>query len=469
VPSLEPAVDARPLNRAVLHLALPAITSGLVAVAYHWVNQGWVDRLGEDDPVPPAALAVGIFFAWGFNSLFQLVVSGLTALVSRYAGAGRPDAAAYVGLQGIRWSWVVALVGGVLGFVLVEPILERAGLSARAQAEAAAYVRIVYGGAIGWGTLASCEAVFRARGDARTPMLVHASALVLNAALDPFLIFGIGPFPRLGVAGAALATVICWALAAATSFALLARRGWVRAERPSDERMRLREDTPLRPGPLRGLDLSVARRVVRVGMPAAVQGLFFVAVYFELSRIVVRAGGDAAQAGLGLGLRGESVAFVLCNGFAAAASVLVGRNLGAGRPDEAARSAWRSALLAGAACAAWGLVLGLLDGAIVDVLHAPEAVVPHARAYYRIVALALVPQALEIVLDGAFAGAGMTLPPMVVSLTFAAARVPLASWAAFDLGGGVPAIWWTISATAAARGVVIALWFSRNRWKTQAV
>jgi Na+-driven multidrug efflux pump len=213
----------------------------------------------------------------------------------------------------------------------------------------------------------------------------------------------------------------------------------------------------------------VARRVVRVGVPASVQGLFFVAVYFELSRIVVRAGGDAAQAGLGLGLRGESVAFVLCNGFAVASAVLVGRNLGAGRPREAERAAWRSVLLAAAACAAWGIVLGFFDGFVAGVLHAPTAAEPHARAYYRIVALALVPQALEIVLDGAFAGAGMTLPPMVVSMSFAAARVPLASWAAFDLGGGVPAIWWTISATAAARGAVIALWFSRNRWKSQGV
>jgi Na+-driven multidrug efflux pump len=271
----------------------------------------------------------------------------------------------------------------------------------------------------------------------------------------------------MGIAGTATATVLCWALAAVVSLALLSRRGFLSRERPSDEALRFHERTPLRRGPLPGLDLSIAARIVRVGVPAAAQGVFFVAVYFALSKVVTDTGGDAAQAGLGIGLRGEAVAFVLCSGFGVAAASLVGRLLGAGRPEDAARAAWRAALLAGAACLAWSLVLFFLDGVVTSVLHVPADVEPHARLYYRIVAFALVPQAFEIVLDGAFAGAGMTLPTMLVSIVFAAARVPLAEWAAE--GMGVAGIWAVISATAAVRGVVIALWFSRGAWKRRTV
>jgi Na+-driven multidrug efflux pump len=195
--------------------------------------------------------------------------------------------------------------------------------------------------------------------------------------------------------------------------------------------------------------------------------VFFVAVYLELTRIVTSRGGDAAQGGLGIGLRGEAVAFVLCSGFGIAASSLVGRRLGAGRPEAASSAAWRAAALAAAACLVWGLVLFFFDGTIARILGATADNEPYARLYFRIVAVALVPQALEIVLDGAFAGAGMTLPPMLVSITFAAARVPLAAWASTHWG--VAGIWWTISATAAVRGVVIAVWFSRGSWKRRTV
>jgi Na+-driven multidrug efflux pump len=233
--------------------------------------------------------------------------------------------------------------------------------------------------------------------------------------------------------------------------------------------MRLHEDTPLARGRPRGLDLSVARRLVRVGAPHFAQNLFFVAMYYLLSRVATEAGGDAAQAGLGIGLRGEQVAFIVCSGFSVAASVLVGRSLGEGRPLHAERAAWRATLLAAGACAVWALVLGVLDRPLASLLQVPAEADGYARAYWRIVALSLVPQAFEIVIDGAFAGAGMTLPPMLVSITTTAARVPLAWWAAFGLGLGVEGIWWAISLTAALRGVVIALWFSRGRWKTQTV
>jgi Na+-driven multidrug efflux pump len=93
----------------------------------------------------------------------------------------------------------------------------------------------------------------------------------------------------------------------------------------------------------------------------------------------------------------------------------------------------------------------------------------HAVVYYRLVALCLVPQCWEVVLDGAFGGAGLTVPPMVVSVSLTASRIPLAEWAAFRLGHGVTGIWVVIVATAALRGLVTAAWFARGTWKHRTV
>ena len=453
-------------NREVLDLALPAIGGGLIGLGYHWLNWYWVGKLGATSVT---AVAVAMFAAWAFLSLAQLTSSGAAALVARYVGAGKEAAARYSASQGLRWSWALAAATAAAGIALAPQVYAIANTSGEAALIGVPYVRIAFGLGAGQMTQIACEAVFRARGDTRTPFVLGACGLVVNGCLDPLLVFGWGPVPALGVPGAAIATVIATSGVALASFLFLRRRGCLASTRPSDEELRLDATTPLPRGPLPLLDLSMGRRLARVGLPVAGTGVVFVAIYFLLSRVVTDAGGDAAEAGLGVGLRGEQVAFVLGSGFAAAASSLVGRRLGAGLPDLAARSAWRSTLLCAALCAAWSLALLAFGRPIASLFLDAGAARDHAVAYFTIVSWCLVPQCFEVVLDGAFAGAGLTLPPMVISILISAVRIPLARWAAFDGGLGVAGIWWTIAATAALRGVVVAVWFARGTWKTRSV
>jgi putative MATE family efflux protein len=295
------------------------------------------------------------------------------------------------------------------------------------------------------------------------------ASLALNVALDPLLIFGWGPVPGLGVAGAALANVLSYAAGAALSVALLLRRGYLSRARPDDAELRLAPDTRLGEPRQFGLDPAVFARMARVGVPLLAANLLFNGIYLGLHRLVAHAGGAAAQAGLGIGHNGEGVAFVLGLGWATAAAALVGRSLGAGRPDEAERYAWAAARQCALLCALWGLVLFLFADPLAGTFAESEAARGHGADYLRIVALCLAPQALEIVLDGAFGGAGQTIPPLVISGALSLARIPLAAVPVLAFGAGPTAVWIVISATAAVRGLICAAWFARGGWKTRSV
>jgi putative MATE family efflux protein len=332
-----------------------------------------------------------------------------------------------------------------------------------------AYARIYWGGGVFVLLQLAGDAVFRARGNTVTPLRIAITTLVLNVVLDPLLIWGWGPVPALGVAGAALATVLASLAGAGLSVLALLRRGHLQRSRPPDAELRLVASTRLgHPGRL-GLDATILGRMARVGTPTMAASVGFNLILLEMLRVAQRAGGPAAQAGLGIGHTGEGIAFVICLGWSAAAASLVGRHLGAGQVRAAEKAAWRSALQCGALCLVWALALFLLDEPIAALFAEEPAAQAYAASYFRIVALCLVPQAYELVLDGAFGGAGMTVPPMVVGLSLAAARIPLAWWAAFDLGLGVDGIWWVICATAALRGLIVAAWFARGTWKTRSV
>jgi putative MATE family efflux protein len=460
------STESRARTRAILALALPAAGSAALLMAHRWVDMAWVKGLGEP---ATAALGVGTISVWMFNALGALIGTGLTALVARYSGAGREDAAGYVASQGLRWAFGVGLCAAVIGWFLAPSLYLLSGSSDAATAHGTAYTRICWGGGAAILMQLACDAAFRAHGNTRTPFLIGLFSLALNVALDPLLIFGWGPVPALGVAGAGVAHASSFVVGALLSVRALRRRGHLRAARPPDEALRLVETTRLGAPGRWGLDRAVVGRMARVGVPLAVTSLLFTGIYIALYALVSTAGGQAAQAGLGAGHNGEAVSFVLGMGWAGAAAALVGRSLGAGRPDEAERYAWTAAWHCAALTAVWGLVLFFGDRAVAGLfVESPEAL-RHGSDYLRIVALCLAPQAFELVLDGAFGGAGMTVPPLVVGGTLSLLRVLVAALLVLVWGQGPEAIWIVISVTAALRGIACAVWFARGTWKTRTV
>lgn len=457
------------LDRQVHALAWPAVVSAGVPLAHRLIDSAWV--AGSFDHKAVAALGVAAVGVWLFTAFGWLVSMGITSVVGRYVGAGRHDAAAYMAHQGLRWAVALGLAAGVLGVLGAPWMFERAGADAQVAAHGVPYARIYWGGGALLLVHVALDAIFRSHGDTRAPMRAAALALGLNMVLDPILIRGLGPVPGLGVAGAAWATLVATAVPVLVLGREAHRRGWLKGEVPHGDEMRFTPRTPVGQPGLFGLDPVAARRMSRVGLPSGVASLWFNVVYLLLYDVVGVAGGSAAQAGLYIGHLGEGVAFVTGLGWSAAASSLVSRELGAGRPEEAGRAAWRAAFQCMAVTAVWSIVLLVAHEPLAHLFsprQADAAATAYGAAYLWIVALCLLPQAVELALDGAFGGAGVTLPPMLVGIVLSTARVPLAWWVV-DQGYGVSGIWAVIAITAAVRGVLVALWFQRGTWKQRTV
>jgi putative MATE family efflux protein len=285
------------------------------------------------------------------------------------------------------------------------------------------------------------DAAFRAAGDTRTPFLLLFASVAVTLVLDPALIVGWGPFPTLGVAGAAIATICTRAVAFLLGLAIIGRRGVVRLGRP---------------------DLRVIAAVLRIGLPTAVTGVTFSLIYVLVTRTATQFG-TPALAALGIGHRVESWLYMIGVGFGAATAAIVGQNLGAGRSDRASRAGWMSV----AFCSVFGVLACVVELLFSErfaaVFSHDPAVIAEGARYLRIAALSQVGICAEIVLEGALGGAGFTLPPMLASTAITASRIPLAAWAAARYG--VVGLWWTITLTALLRAAAMLAIWRAGRWK----
>jgi putative MATE family efflux protein len=420
-------------------VALPAVASSLLMTLFASVDAFWVGtRLGSDGL---AAVSTSLFWIWMMVALAEMIGVGLTAVAARRHGERRPMIASGIAGDALLFTLTMGIGVALIGLLTLRGLFAMMETPAAVTALGIRYlgtylvgIPLIYG-------FFAIDATFRAAGDTRTPFVLLATSVAVTLVLDPALILGWGPLPRLGIAGAAIATVATRGAAFAMGLILATRRGLLRFRRP---------------------EVASIIAVCRVGLPTAVTGVVFSVIYIVVTRTATRFG-TPALAALGIGHRVESWLFMIGVGCGAAAAAIVGQNLGAGQTKRAERAGW----LAVGLCSGLGLV-----ACLVDLLFAPSlarlftsdpAVIVEAARYLRIVAISQLGICAEIVLEGALGGAGETLPPMIASSAFTAARVPIVPFAADRWGS--TGIWWTISLTAIGRALsMIGLW-RLGRWK----
>ena len=419
------------------------MASALLHTLFNITDTFWVGRgLG---PAALAGVSTGGFVVWTVLSLAQLPSAGLTAVASRRHGEQRRESAARAAYHAVALSLLLSLLVGAAGLWSLPHLFDLMDTPPPVTVEGAGYLAVYLAGVpVVFGYFV-VDAAFRAAGDTRTPFWLLGLAVTLNLVLDPALILGWGPVPRLGIRGAALATLLTRGLGVGVGVALLLRRGLL--SRTGLERGRL------------GL-------ISRIGMPVAASGAVFSLVYILLTRFTSEFG-TSALAALGVGHKVESLSYMACVGFGAAAATGVGQNLGSGQPGRARRSG-RSATgfavlvtgLVGVAFLAW-------PEAIMSVFTGDPEVIRDGASYLRIVAAAQIFMALHLVLESAMSGAGYTFLPMTASMVLTVSRLPLAAGLAGVLG--LAGIWWTISGTTVARGAALAWIWRRGRWQERSV
>lgn len=432
-----------PLPRTIARVGLPAVASMVLMTLFFTVDSLWIGRfLGA---TALAAATASVFWIWLIVSVAEMVSIGLTALAARRHGERNAGEAARAVGDAMIYSIVLGCLTAGIGLLALDSMFGVMHVPPTVVALGRRYLGTYLWGAPLFFGFFAVDAGFRASGDTRTPLAILSASVLITLVLDPVLILGLGPAPRLGIAGAAIATVATRTLAFIIGAAVLRRRGMLRF------------------GRIRRATISA---ITRVGLPTAMTGVMFSFIYIALTRSIAEFG-TPALAALGIGHRVESWLYTISVGFGAAVAAIVGQNLGAGESRRAEQTGWITVgyvLLPAIVLSALELLIApRLAGMFTTDVMARS----YGAEYLRISALSNIFLGAEVVLEAALGGAGATLPPMLTSTILTAARVPLAAWAASRYG--LIGVWWVIVLTATARGVAMALLWRNGFWKRRSV
>jgi putative MATE family efflux protein len=413
------------------------------------VNVFWVAKLGKE-----ATAAVGLTEA--LVTLVFAIALGLsmatTALVARRIGEKRPEQASRAAAQSVLLGVIVSSVIGASALTCAPGLLRLMGASESVVQTGAGYPAIILGGNVVIMLLFINNAIFRGAGDAALAMRALWLANFVNLILDPCFIFGLGPFPELGVTGSAIATTIGRGSGVCYQLWMLARGQRVQVGRED-----LRPDWPL------------MLHLLRISLGGIFQFLVATASWVALVRIVAIFG-SAALAGYTVALRIIVVTILPSWGMANAAATLVGQNLGAGKPDRAERSVWLAAFSNMVFLALVTVVFITFAERLVGAFGVPPDALGYGVDCLRYISYGYVFYAYGMVIVQAFNGAGDTMTPTWINLgCYWALQIPLASMLAIVAGFGAQGVFLAITIAESLIAVVGILVFRRGHWKTQKV
>ena len=423
-----------PILRTLTKLAIPIMASSFLGTLYNITDMAWIGLLGSK---AVAGVGVGGMFTWFSQGFAILARTGGQVKTAHCLGAGENDSAAQYARGALQLGILFAVLYGLVSLFGASRLIGFFKLnSPEVIAQAEWYVRIACGLVIFSYLNAILTGLLTAAGNSRTPFIVNVAGLVFNVVLDPVLIFGIGPFPELGVSGAAAATVTAQALVSLLFFKAVLR------EKVLFPHLRLWVLVPVK----------VWREIVRIGVPSAVQNLIYAGISMILTRLIT-GWGDLAVAAQRVGSQIESVSWMVGDGFSAAVNAFLGQNYGAKRYDRVRRGYF----CAIAMTAAWGLCTTfLLIGMarpLFSIFLQEEEVMAIGVNYLRIVGLSQMFMMVEQTSIGAFSGLGRTLYPSIISVTFTSARIPVAVLLSSVMG--LSGIWWALSISSMVKGCIL--------------
>lgn len=439
-----------PLGKAIFILAVPMVLEMIMESVFAVVDIFFVSRLGPDAvaTVGLTESAMTIVYAIGVG-----LSVATTALVSRRIGEKKQKEAGLVAFQAIAAGIFISILIAIPGYFFAKDFLRLMGGTNNIIEQGHWYPAIMFGGNVVIMLLFIINAVLRSSGDAAISMRVMWVANILNLILDPLLIFGIGPFPELGIKGAAIATTIGRGIAVLYQFYILFR---------GKRRIKLYWSSIK-------IRVKIMWNLLKVSGGGILQNLIATSSWILLVRIIA-VSGPTAIAGYTIAIRIVIFALLPAWGLSNAAATLVGQNLGAKHPDRAERSVWITGYVNMVLMGVLGLILILFPDPLIRVFIDDPAVIKEGIISLRIISIGFIMYALGMVLIQGFNGSGDTITPTWINLiSFWIVEIPLAALLAiyFDLGllGACIAI-----VVAESILTLISLFlFRRGKWKLRKV
>ena len=438
-----------PIGRAIFILAVPMVLEMVMESVFAVVDVFVAAHLGAD-----AVATVGL--TESFMTLIYALAMGVSigagAMIARRIGEKDHDGAAHTAAQVLLFGLAMSAAIGVAGALFAPALLRMMGASSGVLANAP-FTRVMLGCNASVVMLFLLNAIFRSTGDAAIAMRVLWLANGINIVLAPALVFGWGPFPKLGIVGAAIGTTIGRSTGALFALSRLVRPG---------SRIRVRRSHF-------AFDPALIMRVIRLSTAATFQVFIGMASWIGLVRVLAGFG-SAALAGYTIGLRIVIFALLPAFGLANAAATMVGQALGARKPERAEAAVWTASRYSAYFLGTVGLCFVLLAGRIVGLFTPDLAVRAYGVAALRTVAYGFLFYAYGMTITQSFNGAGDTRTPTWINLgVFWAFEIPLAWMLSHSLGMGPQGVFYAMTAAFSLLAVVSAVLFKRGGWKTRVV
>ncbi|MBA3975924.1 MAG: MATE family efflux transporter [Candidatus Solibacter sp.] len=410
----------------------------------------WVARLGSH-------AAAGVGLTESLMAILYAVAMGVsmatTAMIARRTGEKNPDGASTAAAQAILLGLALSALISVPGFIFGGDLLRLMGADSGVLASATGYAQVIFGSSLSVMLLFLMNAIFRGAGDAAVAMRVLWVANAINIVLDPLLIFGIGPFPALGITGAAWATAIGRSIGVAMQL-------WIFFSAGSRIRIAARHFRP---------HWKVLRNLSRISATGMVQFIIPHASWVALVRIIAISGAEAL-AGYTIAVRIIVFALLPSWGLSNAAATLVGQNLGARRPDRAESSVWRTGLYNVVFLASVGIVFVIAPAPVLRLFTSDAAVIAHGVECLRIISYGYPFYAFGMVLVQAFNGAGDTVTPTWLNLgAYWLFQIPLAWSLSQPLGLGATGAFWAVPAAESLLTLAALYFFRKGHWKLRKI
>ena len=436
-----------PILKTLTKLAIPIMASSFLGTLYNITDMAWIGLLGSK---AVAGVGVGGMFTWLSQGLAAMARMGGQVQVAQCIGRGERDRAHGFAQAAVQLATLMGMAYAVISLLFARQMVAFFQLTdLEAQTAALSYTKIACGLIVFSFLTLTMTGLYTAQGDSKTPFLANLIGLVTNMILDPVLILGPGPFPKLGVVGAAIATVTAQAIV------MMMMILGVIIQKKENVLKGIRLTAKIPKEYLGGL--------CRIGIPTAIQGMAYCAISLVLTRMVSAYGAEAV-ATQRVGGQIESISWNTADGFAAALNAFIAQNYGAGKMDRV-RKGYRASLWT---VGIWGLLISFVficfPQAIADIFfHEPKAVAT-AVGYLVIIGFSEAFMCVELTTVGALSGLGRTRLCSIISITFTSARIPLA----IILGGliGLSGIWWALSVTSIIKGIIFTctfLWITKKR------